>query len=79
MSRSARMTKKQKELLISVLESKQYLIQGLAKNGVELQGFNEKWNELAEELNKVEGARKSSKQWREVSLIKNKIMTVKCM
>jgi hypothetical protein len=55
MSRSARMTKKQKELLISVLESKPYLIQGRAKNGVELQRFNEKWNELAEELNKVEG------------------------
>jgi hypothetical protein len=68
MSRSARMTKKQKELLISVLESKPYLIQGRAKNGVELQRFNEKWNELAEELNKVKGARKTSKQWREVSL-----------
>ena len=67
-------TFKAQELLVSVLEEQKFLIEVRAEHIHELERFNAKWEELAEKLNILEGARKTAKQWREI--IKKNVLNV---
>jgi transketolase N-terminal domain/subunit len=66
MFRGPRTTKKQKELLVCLLENQRFQLEGRTKNAIELEWFEEKWKEVAALLNNMEAARKTVKQWREV-------------
>ncbi|XP_044746587.1 uncharacterized protein LOC123308105 [Coccinella septempunctata] len=64
LTRSARMTKKQKQLLISYLEVNKEMLK-FKHPIIELPTIKKKWEELALMLNNEPGANKTVKQWKE--------------
>lgn len=64
---ASRMTKAQKEYLIGYIEKNKNLLNKNKLTPTEYTKYELCWNFLANELNKLEGASKQAKHWREVS------------
>ncbi|CAH1379898.1 hypothetical protein MTP99_003742 [Tenebrio molitor] len=64
-SRSGRMSKQQKELLINRLELDRFLLHQEKLNPAELKKYNYVWAKLSTDLNGLQGAKKTVIQWKE--------------
>ncbi|KAJ8931287.1 hypothetical protein NQ314_015819 [Rhamnusium bicolor] len=63
--RSARLSKEQKEYLVSYLEQN-----GLLESKINPSDkFKNKWNEVTKHLNSLQGAKKTVSQWKDVILV----------
>lgn len=64
--RAARMSKIQKEFLVTFLEKHKYLLETKI-DPFQLEKFNTTWKDVAAQLNGIQGAKKTVSQWKEVS------------
>lgn len=63
--RANRMTKNQKEYMVNFLEKHKFLVETKIEP-FHLDKYNNSWQLLANELNKLPGANKSIQQWKHV-------------
>jgi hypothetical protein len=69
LSRSGRMSKKLKELLIHRLKVDRLLLHQEKLKPAELQKYNNGWAKLSTDLNGLQGAKKTVTLWKEVSYV----------